>query len=180
MTKALAGSVRPEADRCGARLRGKDAGRFCTDDPVPGRTRCRNHGGASPRAAAHPRTTHGLYSQGVGGFQVFTAAFNDIEQRLIERWRRNPEEALRLQLAEGAVVQRRALRVGAVEIYSRLGTMIATTARALVSLREVPPPEKSLPAFVMVFEGKKVEDFEKDLEVVKRTAEHGSALVGVR
>jgi hypothetical protein len=176
MTKR-AGSAHPTAGRCGARLRGKDAGRFCTVERVKGRPRCRNHGGLSPRAAAHPRTTHGLYSKGALGIEVFVQPFAENELKLVDRWRRDPEEALRLQLAEGAVVQHRALRAGAIEIYSRLGTMIATTARALVSLREVPPPERSLPKFVEAFEGKELADFERDLEIIKRDAEVGSVSV---
>lgn len=155
--------------RCAARGRGKDAGLFCDDPPAPGRTRCRIHGGASPTGAAHPRTTQGLYARG-GASDIFAAAFGDEERRLIDRWRRDPEEALRLQLVEGAVVQRRALRAGAVEIYTRLGTMIATTARALVSLREVPQTERGLPKVVEVFEGKTAADYERDLEVIRRDA----------
>jgi hypothetical protein len=169
-----AGSARLIAGSCGAKLKGKDAGRFCTDELVKGRTRCRAHGGASLRAAASPRTKHGLYSKGPVGLEIFMAPFAPNEAQLIDNWRRDPEGALRLQLAEGAVVQRRALRAGAIEIYSRLGTMIATTARALVSLREVPPPERGLPQFVMVFEGKTAADFEHDLEVIRDRAAVGS------
>lgn len=170
-----AGSAKPLAGSCGAKLKGKDAGRFCDTDPVKGRTRCRAHGGASLRAAASPSLKHGLRSKGPAvGLEVFIAPFAENEKQLIDRWRRDPEGALRLQLAEGAVVQRRALRAGAVEIYSRLGTMIATTARALVSLREVPPPERGLPQFVMVFEGKTIADFEHDLEVIREKAALGA------
>jgi len=170
-----AGSEKPVAGSCGAKLKGKDAGRFCTDALVKGRTRCRAHGGASLRAAASPRTKHGLYSKGPVGLEVFVAPFAENEKQLIDRWRRDPEGALRLQLAEGAVVQRRALRAGAVEIYSRLGTMIATTARALVSLREIPPPERGLPQFVMVTEGKTIADFEHDLEIIREKASVGAS-----
>lgn len=167
----VVGSATPKAGRCGARLRGKDAGRFCSDDPVKGRTRCRLHGGASLRAAASPRFTSGMYAKGVSGLEIFIAPFAEAETRLIDRWRRDPEDALRLQLAEGALVQRRALRAGAMEIYSRLGTMVASTARALVSLHEVPPPDHTLPKWIEAFEGKSPEDFERDLEVIRRDAE---------
>lgn len=160
----------PAAGRCGARLRGKLAGKFCGEDPVKGRTRCRVHGGASPRAAAHPRFIHGLRSKGLAGTEFITTPFAESEQRLIERWRRDPEEALRYQIAEGAVVQRRAQRVGNVEAYARLGTMVATSTRALVSLREVPQAERGLPKLVEVYEGKTPADFERDLEVVRREA----------
>ena len=156
--------------RCGARGRGKQAGLFCDEPPVPGRTRCRIHGGASPAGAAHPRTTHGLYAKGSAS-DIFAAPFADEERRLIDRWRREPEEALRLQLAEGALMQRRAMRASAVELYTRLGTMIAATARALVALREVPPPEKGLPKLVEVFEGRTPADFERDLELIRRDAQ---------
>jgi hypothetical protein len=166
----------PIEGRCNAKLKGKLAGQFCGEKPLNGRTRCRNHGGLSPRAAAHPRTIHGLYSRGVTSIETFIQPFAENEQRLLDRWRRDPEEALRYQLAEGAVVMRRALRGGAIEIYSRLGTMVATTARALVSLREVPPPERGLPKFVEAFEGKTLGDFERDLEIIKREAEVGVAV----
>lgn len=166
-------TAKPREGLCGARLRGKDAGKFCGDDPAKGRTRCRIHGGASPRAAAHPRFVHGLRSAGALGLGWLTNAFEDTEQRLIERFRRNPEEALRLQLAEASVVQRRAQRAGNVDAYTRLGTMIATTARALVSLHEVPPPERGLPKLIEVFQGKRPEDFERDLEITRREASVG-------
>jgi hypothetical protein len=156
--------------RCGARGRGKDAGRFCDEPPTAGRRRCRIHGGASPTGAAHPRTKHGLYANGSAS-DIFAAPFGDEERRLIDRWRREPEEALRLQLAEGALMQRRAMRASAVELYTRLGTMIATTARALVSLREVPPPEHGLPKLIEVYEGRTPEDFEHDLELIRRDAQ---------
>lgn len=157
--------------KCGARGRGEHAARFCDEDPVAGRGRCRIHGGASPQGAAHPRFKDGIHSRGSAGLEIFTASFTETEQKLIERWRREPEDALRLQLAEGAIVQRRAQRAGNVEAYARLGTMIATTARALVSLREVPPPERGLPKVVHMFEGKTAADFEHDLELLRREAE---------
>lgn len=156
--------------RCGARGRGKDAGRFCDETPAQGRRRCRVHGGASPLAATHPRITHGVYVGGTAP-ELVAAPFTDEERRLIDRWRREPEEALRLQLAEGAVMQRRAMRFANVDFYTRLGTMIATTARALVSLREVPPPERGLPKIVELFEGKTTDDFEHDLEVIRGEAQ---------
>ena len=162
--------------RCGARGRGTQAKLFCDEDPVEGRTRCRIHGGASPSAAAHPRFKTGMFSKGGGGLEIFTAPFAAAELRLIERWRRDPEEALRHQLAEGALVQNRAMRAGNVDIYARLGTMVATTARALVSLHEVPPPDDTLPQFIEAFEGKTAADFERDLEVIRRDAAAGSAV----
>jgi hypothetical protein len=45
--------------KCGARTR---AGSPCERFPAPGRTRCKLHGGASPRGIAHPRFQHGAYS----------------------------------------------------------------------------------------------------------------------
>lgn len=168
---ATKSSAKPKAGLCGARLRGKLAGRFCTEDPAKGRTRCRVHGGASPRSTEHPRFKHGLFSKGAQGVEIFVAPFAEAEVKLIERWRRDPEEALRLQLAEGALVQRRALRAGNVEAFARLGTMVATTARALVSLHEIPPPDNTLPTFIEAFEGKTLADFERDLEVIRREAD---------
>lgn len=160
---------------CGARGRGERAGLFCDESPVEDRLRCRIHGGASPRAAQHPRFTHGLDSQGAGGADIWTTPFSVAEHRLIERWRHDPEEALRYGIAEGAVVQRRAQRAGNVEAYARLGTMVATSTRALVSLREVPQAERGLPKLVEVYEGKTPADFERDLELVRRDAAAGVA-----
>lgn len=44
---------------CGAKTR---SGEPCKLAPVTGRTRCRMHGGRSPRGAAHPSTTSGIRS----------------------------------------------------------------------------------------------------------------------
>jgi hypothetical protein len=111
------GSAKPLAGKCGARLRGADAGRFCSDAPVKGRTRCRVHGGASLRAAAHPRTTHGMRSRGAAAPEILVAPFGEEERRLIDRWRREPEELIRLELAERGVMARRAQRGGNVEVF---------------------------------------------------------------
>lgn len=46
--------------RCGAKLRGKD--RHCTKHPMKGRTRCRLHGGATPKGNRNA-VTHGLYAK---------------------------------------------------------------------------------------------------------------------
>lgn len=45
---------------CGAKTR---SGKPCMQRPVTDRTRCRMHGGASPRGLAHPSTTHGRFSK---------------------------------------------------------------------------------------------------------------------
>lgn len=45
---------------CGAKTRG---GAPCQKAPKAGSTRCRLHGGASPRGLAHPSTTSGRYSK---------------------------------------------------------------------------------------------------------------------
>jgi hypothetical protein len=156
---------------CGARGRGKAAALFCDEAPVDGRTRCRVHGGASPRAAAHPRFKTGAYSQDGGGLEVFTHPFSDTEQRLIKHWRREPAEGVGQALGEILVVKHRALRVGAMDIYARLATAAGTLSRALVSLREIPPPDTTLPTLVEVFEGKTLADFERDLEVISRDAD---------
>jgi hypothetical protein len=159
----------PIEGKCNARLKGERAGQLCTDDPMPGRTRCRLHGGMSLRAADHPNFRHGAASAGAS-LELFMQPFSDTEQRLIERWRREPEDGMRQTLGEVLVVQRRALRSGAMEIYARLTTAAGTLARALVSLREVPPPERGLPKVVEMYEGKSVEDFERDLELLQRDA----------
>lgn len=47
---------------CGAKTK---SGGICTRPPAKGRTRCRNHGGASPRGVDHPRFKHGMHSKAV-------------------------------------------------------------------------------------------------------------------
>lgn len=47
-------------DTCGAKTK---AGTPCKNAPVKGRTRCRLHGGATPRGMANPNTKHGKYSK---------------------------------------------------------------------------------------------------------------------
>lgn len=46
--------------RCGAKTRDGDP---CKNPPVIGATRCRMHGGKTPRGRALPQTTHGRYSK---------------------------------------------------------------------------------------------------------------------
>lgn len=48
-------------DTCGAKS--KRTGKPCRKPPVPGRTRCHLHGGASLTGSGHPRFKHGGYSQ---------------------------------------------------------------------------------------------------------------------
>lgn len=55
-------SSEPRPGRCGAKIRGKP-GQYCEQYPVTGRTRCRNHGGKTPRGIALPQTKHGRYSK---------------------------------------------------------------------------------------------------------------------
>ena len=50
------GDQRPLPGRCGARTR---SGLACLAYPVAGRTRCRMHGGASPRGVSSPHYRHG-------------------------------------------------------------------------------------------------------------------------
>ena len=45
---------------CGAKTRG---GKPCRQSPIEGRTRCRIHGGATPRGFDHPLTKTGRYSK---------------------------------------------------------------------------------------------------------------------
>lgn len=44
-----------EAEKCGAKLKGKRAGELCQTVPVKGARRCRQHGGSSPQAKAKAR-----------------------------------------------------------------------------------------------------------------------------
>ena len=162
MRTKLAGSPRPIAGKCGARLRGKDRGRFCTDELVEGRTRCRAHGGSTPREAAKNATKHGAYAKPQVDTKIFSAAFADTEKALIRDARRDPEEAIKQTLAEVLVVQRRALRAGAMEIYARLTTAAGTLSRAVASLHQVPPADPNLPGIEFVY-GDKRADFADDM-----------------
>src|SRR6185295_472187 len=56
--RALRGAWR--AGVCGAQTR---SGERCQNYPVSGSKRCRMHGGASLKGAAHPRWKHGKYSK---------------------------------------------------------------------------------------------------------------------
>lgn len=61
----------PHADaRCGAKTR---TGAHCVNYPVRGRTRCRMHGGLSPRGIASPHLRTGRYSR-------------DLPTRMVERY----------------------------------------------------------------------------------------------
>jgi len=57
----MSGSAEPIPGRCGAGLR-KQPGRFCAQRPLPGKTRCKWHGGLSLSGIAHPNWKHGMYS----------------------------------------------------------------------------------------------------------------------
>jgi hypothetical protein len=78
---------------CGAKA--KSTGRPCQRPPVPGRTRCRLHGGATPRGPAHANFKTGRFSA-------------DLPTRLLSRYNdaRNDPELLSLR-EETAVVQAR-------------------------------------------------------------------------
>jgi hypothetical protein len=155
------GSAKPEPGRCGARLRGKSAGRFCTDERVKDRTRCRAHGGATPREAAQNATKHGAFSKREP-LTITSSAFDDTEKALIREWRRDPEEGMKQTLAEVLVVQRRMLRAGFIELYARLSTTAGTISRSIASLHQVPPADRTLPGIEFVY-GDKREDFADDM-----------------
>jgi hypothetical protein len=52
---------RGEKVLCGAKLRGSDPPRYCRKPAMRGRTRCRLHGGRSPRGNASPHFKTGAY-----------------------------------------------------------------------------------------------------------------------
>ena len=68
--------------RCSARSR---SGAACRNAPVTGRTRCRMHGGASPRGAASASFKHGRYSR-------------DLPSRLAARYSEAKHDPERLRL----------------------------------------------------------------------------------
>jgi hypothetical protein len=76
---------------CGAKTRG---GAPCQKPPAEGRTRCRLHGGASPRGMAHPRFKHGGYSCASPFWGPLARA-----ARLEEKERRRQEVAGRQRIA---------------------------------------------------------------------------------
>jgi hypothetical protein len=51
----------PQTGRCNAKLRGERAGEFCRSHPVPGKRRCKMHGGASTGPRVNAGRTHGAY-----------------------------------------------------------------------------------------------------------------------
>jgi hypothetical protein len=161
-----AGSAKPLAGKCAAKLTKANRGRFCDADPLEDRTRCRLHGGATPREAALNATKHGGYAKSkpiaAAPTAVLSEPFGLTEKALIREWRRDPEEGIKQTLAEVLVVQRRALRAGAMEIYARLTTAAGTLSRAIASLHEIPPADPSLPGIEFVY-GDKREDFADDM-----------------
>jgi hypothetical protein len=162
-----AGSAKPLAHKCGAKLTRTNRGRFCDADPLEGRTRCRLHGGATPREAALNATKHGGYAKthkpdAAAPAPVLSEPFGQTEKALIREWRRDPEEGVKQTLAEVLVVQRRALRAGAMDLYARLTTAAGTLSRAIASLHEIPPADPSLPGIEFVY-GDKREDFADDM-----------------
>lgn len=162
--KKRAGSAKPKVGKCGAKLTRADRGRFCDADPLKGRTRCRLHGGATPREAALNATKHGEYAKTPATQKpaIAATAFDGTEKGLIREWRRDPEEGMKQTLAEVLVVQRRALRAGTFELYCRLTTAAGTIARSIASLHQVPPADPNLPGIEFVY-GDKREDFADDM-----------------
>lgn len=72
-----------QGPRCGAKTR--KAG-LCPNPPVTGRTRCRMHGGATPRGIASPQFVHGRRSR-------------DLPTRLLSRYQDALEDEQLLELA---------------------------------------------------------------------------------
>ncbi len=145
----------PITGKCNARLKGIRAGQLCTEDPMPGRARCRIHGGLSLRGADRPQTK-------AAAIPELSAPWSPTEKQLIREWRRDPEEGMRQTLAEVLVVQRRMLSAGRLEPYARLTTAAGTISRAIPSLHEVPPPDPTLPGIEFI-RGDKREDFADDM-----------------
>jgi G:T/U-mismatch repair DNA glycosylase len=50
----LRGSLEPMPGRCGGKLWRTDPPRYCRRPPLPGRTRCKTHGGTKQHGASHP------------------------------------------------------------------------------------------------------------------------------
>ena len=59
-------SDKPMPGKCGAKAK-QSPGKFCTSPPVPGRKRCRMHGGLTPRGPASPQFKTGRFSKYLGG-----------------------------------------------------------------------------------------------------------------
>lgn len=73
----------PQPGKCGARLRKSNPPRYCRRPPLKGRTRCKLHGGATPRGPESPHFKDGtrslLYQDMLGGLlrQGYLALAND-------------------------------------------------------------------------------------------------------
>lgn len=89
----------PDIPRCGAKLRGKD--RFCQKFPLAGKTRCKLHGGATPKGIQNA-LKHGLYSQSLPIEQ------QEVFDRHLKALLANPKTAL---LASAALIQAHAERL---------------------------------------------------------------------
>jgi hypothetical protein len=64
------GSLEPLAGRCGARKKGTQPQRYCKAHPVPGKKRCRLHGGKTPSGPNSPHWRTGRYSSALKGAKL--------------------------------------------------------------------------------------------------------------
>ena len=84
------------ATTCGAKTR---AGSPCRRAPATGRSRCRLHGGATPRGAASPHWRHGRYCRALQDLRREWPAIIGRRQRELEAERRGTHAALLEDLA---------------------------------------------------------------------------------
>lgn len=110
----------PQARRCGAHCR--TTGQPCRLPPVMGRTRCRMHGGRTPRGPGLPQYRHGRYSQA-------------LPQALRSRYELALTDPERLSLADDVAVAEARID----ELLQRLqagGDVVGALREALVRARE--------------------------------------------
>lgn len=106
--------------RCGARKKRTNPPEFCRKYPIDGKTRCRDHGGASLAGPDHPSYRHGFYAK--GGPQIPDE--KDIERYMAEGYKLNR------QVAEVKAIHAMAVRSGNPQIVATVTNALAHIAKA--------------------------------------------------
>lgn len=109
--------------RCGAR-RKDGTGGFCEKYPVEGRTRCRLHGGASPRGGPG----HHSYRTGIYSHESIVPVTKD-EQAAMAAYEAEGTD-IRKQIATQKLVIQRAVKMGNLTAASQAGAALASMIRA--------------------------------------------------
>ncbi|MEP6872279.1 MAG: HGGxSTG domain-containing protein [Anaerolineaceae bacterium] len=128
-----ASTAEPLPDRCGARLRGPRAGRYCAMPPVSGRARCRMHGGFAG-APAGPR--NGKWKD--GSRAQIVAPLDAEEVALRERLRAEDFRDLRPVIGDVKFLFARAVGAGNHDAAARHAAALGGLVRAQMAVWQTP------------------------------------------